>query len=271
MFIRGHFADGIVQAGIFDGIDVDWEYPGSCGATCDFSPGDETNFVLLLKEFRDQLAAQAALDQRDYLLTIAAPAGQANYTPLDMAGAAAQVDWINVMAYDYHGSWEPYGNTNHASALYPSACESPEGDWSDKAVGAYLTGGVPPGKLVLGMPFYGHGWRAAAVDKGLCVTAGGVPRGTYEKGIEDYEVLAAKPRERFHDEFTGTHWDFDGSQFWSYDDPVSAGWKADYANCRGLRGVMFWELSGDDPYATLLDALHQRLADPNSTCHKVWP
>ena len=271
MFIRGHFADGIVQAGIFDGIDVDWEYPGSCGATCDFSPDDRANFVALLQEFRTQLDAEVTTDRPHYLLTIAAPAGQANYEPFDMVGVAGQVDWVNVMAYDFHGSWESSGPTNHASALYPSACESTDGDWTDKSIGAYISGGIPPGKLVLGMPFYGRGWRAAAVGDGLCVTAGGIPRGTYEKGIEDYEVLAAKRRPGSGDVATGTHWDFDGSQFWSYDDPQSAGWKADYANCQGLRGVMFWELSGDDPSATLLDALHQQLdAGPPANCHS-WP
>jgi len=89
MFIKGNFADGIVQPGIFDGIDIDWEYPGSCGATCDYSAADRENFVLLLKEFRSQLAKQAETDGgREYLLTTAAPAGEANYAPIDMAGVA---------------------------------------------------------------------------------------------------------------------------------------------------------------------------------------
>jgi chitinase len=259
MFIRGHFADGIVQTGIFDGIDLDWEYPGSCGATCDFSPADRQNFVALLKEFRAQLEAQEAIDRRDYLLTIAAPAGKAHYDPIDLAGIEPYVDWINVMAYDFHGGWESAGPTNHIAALFPSACESSDGDWADKAIRAYLGSGITAGKLVLGMPFYGRGWRAAAVGDGLCVPASGVPRGTYEK-----------VRPGFGDAATGTHWDFDGSQFWSYDNPESAGWKADYANCRGLRGVMFWELSGDDPSATLLDSLHGKLETASPICD-AWP
>jgi chitinase len=130
---------------------------------------------------------------------------------------------------------------------------------------------IPASKLVLGMPFYGKGWRTASVGDGFCVPASGVPRGTYEKGTDDYEVLAAKSSQHFDDERTGTHWIFDGSTFWSYDDPQSASWKADYANCRGLRGVMFWELSGDDSNGTLLAALDTRLRDPNSACHASWP
>jgi len=267
MFIRGQFADGIVQPGIFDGIDIDWEYPGSCGATCDYSDADRENFVALLAEFRAKLNERATRDGREYLLTIAAPAGKANYDPIDMAGVAAQVDWINIMAYDFHGSWEPRGPTNHASALYPSACEPDSGDWADKAIQAYRGAGVGPEKLLLGMPFYGHGWRGvAAVGDGLCQPAAGVPRGTYEKGLDDYEVLAASGDTVFSDEGTGTHWTFDGNEFWSFDDPESAGWKADYANQKGLRGVMFWELSGDDPSGALLDALCSRLRREPSTC-----
>jgi chitinase len=189
---------------------------------------------------------------------------------MDLGRIAAQVDWINIMSYDYHGGWESSGPTNHISALFPSACESEYGDWTDKAVKAYVDAGVDPSQLLLGVPFYGRGWRAASVGDGLCVTASGIPRGTYEKGVDDYEALAAKARASFEDEATGTHWDFDGSQFWSYDDPRSAGWKADYANCRGLRGVMFWELSGDDPSSTLLKSLANRATDEQSGCHDVW-
>jgi chitinase len=271
MFIKGHFADGIDQPGIFDGIDVDWEYPGSCGATCDYSEADRENFVALLEEFRTRLDLQATADGRDYLLTIAAPAGQEHYEPIDMAAIEPSLDWINVMTYDFHGSWEPRGPANHASALYPSRCEPAGGNWADKAIRAYL-GHVPASKLLLGMPFYGHGWRGvAAVNDGLCQPAGGVPRGTYEKGVDDYEVLAASGDTDSWDEATGTHWTFDGNEFWSFDDAISAEWKADYANCNGLRGVMFWELSGDDPAGTLLEALATRLGHASSGCRDAWP
>ena len=272
MFIKGNVAPGISAAGVFDGIDVDWEYPGSCGATCNFRPEDTRNFTALLAEFRlklDQLGT--AQGGKHYLLTVAAPAGKTQYDLIDLAGIEPHLDWINVMAYDFHGGWEPYGPTNHASALFPSECESPEGDWADRAIMAYVGAGVSPAKLVLGMPFYGHGWRTAAVGNGLCVDASGVPRGTYEKGVEDYEVLAARAKPSFSDAATGTHWTFDGSQFWSYDDIESAAWKADYANCRSLRGVMFWELSGDDSKGTLLEALRGRLRSAESVCHADWP
>jgi chitinase len=270
MFIKGNVAPGVNAFGVFDGIDVDWEYPGSCGATCDFRTEDRENFVALLAEFRRQLALLGQANGRQYLLTIAAPAGAAQYSKMDLAGIAQHVDWINVMAYDFHGTWETAGPTNHISALFQSTCEPASGDWADKAIKLYAAGMGDPAKVVLGVPFYGHGWRTSAVGNGFCLAATGVPRGTYEKGTEDYEVLAARNAPPFRDETTGTQWTFDGSTFWSFDDPVSAAWKADYANCRGLRGVMFWELSGDEPKGSLLSAMVARLRSASSTCRDAW-
>ena len=270
MFIKGNVATGISAAGVFDGIDVDWEYPGSCGATCAFRPEDKQNFVALLAEFRRQLDLLGQTNGRQYLLTIAAPAGPEQYSKMDLPGIAPSVDWINVMTYDFHGAWETAGPTNHSSALFRSSCEKPEGDWADKAIKAYVAGVGNPAKVVLGMPFFGHGWRTSAVGDGFCLTATGVPRGTYEKGVEDYDVLAARNSSPFWDEKTGTHWTFDGSTFWSFDDSQSASWKADYANCRGLRGTMFWELSGDSPTGSLLTGMSTQLRNATSTCRSAW-
>jgi chitinase len=249
---------------------VDWEYPGSCGATCDYRLEDKQNFVALLAEFRSQLDVLGQARGRQYLLTIAAPAGAGQYSQMDLPGIASYVDWINVMAYDFHGSWEPAGPTNHSSALFKGTCGTSADEWADSAIKAYLGAPIDPAKVVLGMPFYGHGWRTYNVPPGLCLAATGVPRGTYEKGVEDYEVLAARNSPSFRDEKTGTQWTFDGSTFWSFEDPTSASWKADYANCRGLRGMMIWELSGDDSKGSLLTGMSGQLRNANSTCHNAW-
>jgi chitinase len=274
MFVRGNLAPGISAAGVFDGLDVDWEYPGSCGETCDYRPEDGANFVALLEEFRRQLDAleeereQATGTRPEYLLTIAAPAGRGHYASMELTGLHVPLDWINVMSYDFHGGWESAGPANHQAPLYRSPCDPEDADWSDKAIRAYLAADVPPAKLLLGVPFYGRGWRGvAAVNDGECQPAGGIPRGTYEKGIDDFEVLDAKARPDFWDDATATHWTFNGSEFWSYDDERSLARKADYVNGArsdsetqpALRGVMFWELSGDSPDGRLLKSLRESL------------
>ena len=265
-FVRGHLEPGVSAAGVFDGLDIDWEYPGSCGNTCDYRPDDRQNFVALLAEFRRQLDLledeidDATGARPDYLLTIAAPGGEHNYAEFDMAGVASHVDWINAMTYDFHGGWESSGPANHHAQLFRSPCDPEDSDWADKAVRSYLQGGVPATKLLLGIPFYGRGWRGvASANDGLCQPARGVARGTYEKGVDDYEVLSGQARPGFHDQATGTHWTFDGTEFWSFDDPISVGWKADYVRGAQLRGSMVWELSGDTAEGDLLRALRSAM------------
>jgi chitinase len=270
MFIRGNVADGVSAAGVFDGIDIDWEYPGRCGATCDFREEDPDNFALLLQEFRAALeqeesdVADVVGIRPEYLLTIAAPAGEYYYEVFPVAAIHGALDWINIMAYDFHGTWESSGPANHHAPLYRSECDDEAtADFGDKAIQAYRSAGVPGSKLLLGVPFYGHGWRGvAALNDGLCNTARGIPRGTYEKGVDDYEVLAASGDPIFHEDDDWAAWTFDGSEFWSFDDPVSLGTKAGYTLDQGLRGIMFWELSGDDPTASLVRALRDGLDAP---------
>jgi chitinase len=151
---------------------------------------------------------------------------------LDLPQIAPSVDWINVMTYDFHGAWESSGPTNHSSALFRSSCET--------------TGGTGPTR------------RSKRTSLAWAT-------------VRRYKVLAARSSTPFWDEETGTHWTLDGSTFWSFDDSQSASWKADYANCRGLRGTMFWELSGDGPTGSLLTGLSTQLRNASSSCHSAWP
>jgi chitinase len=262
LFIKGDLPDpgwgGMggpgAAAGVFDGIDIDWEYPAAEGNPGNiYRPEDTQNFTLLLAEFRSQLNAV----KPGLLLTIAAPAGKDKYSLIELKKISASVDWINLMTYDFHGPWDM--RTNFQSNLHTSVK-----DWSeprfgiDNVVKGYLSAGVPKNKLIVGMPFYGHGWTGVTnVNHGLYQAVAGPAPATWEAGTEDYKVLKAKFEQnlfqRYWDNKSQAAWLFDGTTFWTYDDAYTAALKATYVREKSLRGVMFWELSGDD--GTLVNAI----------------
>jgi chitinase len=243
-------------AGLFDGIDVDWEYPARCGNTCSDNPEDTENFTALLAEFRRQLdAVRPGLE-----LTIAAPAAADKVDAIEVDRIHPHLDAINLMSYDLHGPWEQ--RTNFHAALRPAAADPDRalGFTTDEAVQLWLDRGTPAAKLVVGLPFYGRGWSGvAASTDGLYQTAGAAAAATYEAGIEDYEVLAELGAEfmPFRHEEAQAFWVYSASSgvFWTYDDPISIANKTRYAHERGLGGVMFWELSGDDAAGSLVQAI----------------
>jgi chitinase len=235
---RQRFADSCVQLikdiG-FDGIDVDWEYPSS--------PEQGTQFVQLLQAIRAAMDAYAATlpGNVKFDLTIAAPAGKSNYQYLPLQQIAEVVDFINLMAYDYSGSWDKCAG--HQANLFPS----PDGCTpfsSSVAVGDYVAAGVPPHKIVLGMPLYG---RAFVDTDGPGKNYSGVGDGSWEKGIWDYKVLPKAGAEEFEDDSVGASWSYDPASrtMVSYDTVGMAVKKAAWIKEQGLGGAMWWETSGD--------------------------
>ncbi|GKS94077.1 glycoside hydrolase family 18 protein [Acidovorax sp. SUPP2825] len=248
LFIKGR-TDGSTAgngpaAGVFDGIDIDWEYPAAEGAEGNtVRPEDTRNFTLLLQEFRRQLDA---IDPQ-LRLTIAAPAGPQTAAKIELAEVSRSLDFINVMAYDLHGAWE--STTNHQAALAPNPNDPARAQKLSvvETVGRYLQAGVPAQKIVVGAPLYSRGWTGVTnAQRGLYQAATGIPAGTYEAGIEDYQTLQAKPGfTRYWDAHARSAWLFDGTTFWTFDDAQTLREKARFVKLARLRGMMFWELSGD--------------------------
>ncbi len=260
LYIRGNLpaVDGAggpaSAAGVFDGIDIDWEYPASEGNAGNVvRPEDTRNFTLLLREFRRQLG-------RHHLLTAALPADPAKAAKLEVARITRTLDFMNLMTYDYRGAWAAQGPTNFHANLYPDPGSPGTPDERAQSINttvrAYLRLGARPDRLVIGLPFYGRGWTGVGSgNHGLYQPATAPAPGTFEAGIEDYKVLAARPGAVYRHPVTHQLWKFDGSTFWSYDDAQQIAEKTRYAHRAGLGGVMAWSLDGDDASASLTKAM----------------
>ncbi|MFL9658009.1 glycoside hydrolase family 18 protein [Streptomyces sp. PB17] len=233
-------------ADVFDGIDIDWEYPNACGLSCDTSGRDA---------FPKLMSALRAKFGQDYLVTAAITADATaggKIDAADYAGAAQYVDWYNPMTYDFFGAWDATGPTAPHSPLtsYPGI---PKEDFHTSATIAKLKGlGIPSSKLLLGLGFYGRGWTGVTQSE-PGGTATGPAKGTYENGIEDYKVL--KTSCPATGTVGGTAYAKCGSDWWSYDTPQTIATKMAYKNEQGLGGTFFWELSGDTANGELIKAI----------------
>ncbi|MFJ2025432.1 glycosyl hydrolase family 18 protein [Streptomyces sp. NPDC087897] len=237
-------------ADVFDGIDLDWEYPNACGLTCDTSgPG-------ALKKLSD--ATRAKFGSKNLVtaaITADASAG-GKIDATDYAGAAQSMDWYNVMTYDFFGAWAAKGPTAPHSPLTSYAGIPQQGFTSAEAIAKLKAQGVPAKKLLLGIGFYGRGWTGVtqAAPGG---TATGAAPGTYEAGIEDYKVLKSSCPTT--GTIAGTAYAHCGTNWWSYDTPATIGSKMTWAKNQGLGGAFFWEFSGDTTNGELVTAINNGL------------
>lgn len=242
----------------FDGLDVDWEYPAD-----DTQAG---NMVLLLQAVRDELdgyAAKSAPGHR-FELSIAAPAGPDNYKKLHMADLGRVLDHINLMAYDFAGSWGNY--SGHNANLYARQ-DNPNATPfnTDDAVKGYIKGGVPAEKIVLGMPIYGRSFQST---DGIGKPFNGVGSGTWENGVWDYKALPKAGAKIIYDDLSKAYYsyDFGTKELISFDTPDIIKEKVSYLKGNGMGGSMFWEASADHKDGgSLISASRQALGGLDSS------
>ncbi|MFD8979934.1 glycosyl hydrolase family 18 protein [Streptomyces sp. NPDC059564] len=237
-------------ADVFDGIDIDWEYPNACGLSCDTSGA--ASFKNLMSALRTKFGGSN-------LVTAAISADGSNGGKLDLAdygGAAQYVDFYNVMTYDFFGAWDAKGPTAPHSPLTSYSGIPIAGFNSEAAITKLKGKGIAGSKLNLGIGFYGRGWTGVtqAAPGG---TATGPAPGTYEQGIEDYKVL--KTSCPTTGTVAGTAYAKCGGNWWSYDTPATIAGKMSWAKQQGLKGAFFWEFSGDTANGELAGAIHTGL------------
>ena len=248
--------DFIVQHG-FDGVDIDWEYPVSGGLSTNIRrPEDKTNYTLLMQKLREKLDARGVIDGKQYILTFAGAAGSWYVNNIELSKLTQFVDFANVMTYDFHGSWDQYTDFN--APLYNNTDISPQNkDSVDTGVNAWLKTGFPASKLVMGVPFYGYLFKAVTnTNQGLYQTYSGSSSISYANIAANY--LNTPGYERYFHSESKVPWLFNGTNFITYEDAESMGYKADYIKAKGLAGAMIWELS-QDPNRVLFNALYNGL------------
>lgn len=213
----------VIESFGLDGIDINWEYPGNGTGGVSFSPVDKENFTLLMRDVRRAIG-------KEKLLSIAASATGRYY---DLKAIEPYVDYVNIMAYDMEEA--PF----HHAALHPSEMS---GEWScEKVVAEYIAGGFPVQRLVLGIPFYGHGTNEApeCLDYRRIVSIDSL----YSRWDSVAQVPYLVNSE--------------GTVVVSYENTQSIGLKCQFLHQRGMLGAMYWDYDSDDEMGTLRHAVYR--------------
>jgi GH18 family chitinase len=251
-------------AGIFDGFDIDWEWPNSTNSNVGnhFGPQDTANYTALLAEFRSELNALGG-SNKHYMLTAALPAGPSDIANIQISTIPQYLDFGDVETYDYHGAFETNGPTNYQAPLLDSPI-SPAyntGFTADETITNYLNGGFPANQLVMGIPAYARGWTGvpSGTDNGLysSVTGATAPfQFSQQAGVADYKELeaAGELNNIYSDMSTLSTYAYDGTNFYGVETPYSIGFKRFYAYEQGLAGMFLYSLEDDDSAATLFNA-----------------
>ena len=240
-----------------DGVDVDWEYPGytnNVGARV--RPEDRENYTLLLRALRERFDAEEGAMGRPLVTSSATGATQMWLDHTDMRAASRWLTTVNLMCYDWYNAVET--TTGHDSPLYTVAADRKQISIDD-AVRKNLGAGVPPRKLVVGVPFYGRRWEGVeGVNHGLWQPIAGKGADAEFGAIEP--LIGRQGFVRYWDGRAAAPYLYNaGSRtFITYNDAEAEGARAAYVRQNHLGGMMFWEYSGD-PRQTLLNAIDRGL------------
>ncbi|GLT20044.1 chitinase [Vibrio zhanjiangensis] len=272
----------------YDGVDIDWEFPGGDGANTELGNPDLDGqaYVDLMKELRNMLDQLSAETGKTYELTSAIGAGWDKIEDVDYSDAQQYMDYIFVMSYDFYGAWST--NLGHQAALECGShisqgqcdgTEDPDGGpeyTTHNAATQLLEQGVSPSKLVLGAAMYGRGWkgvtRDSMTDPQNPMTGSGVMSGdavetidgSWEKGVIDYKDIVTdylgQPGVEYHyDQQAQAPYIYKEStgELITYDNAQSVEAKAAYARSHGFAGLFSWEIDGDN--GDILNAMQNGL------------
>lgn len=250
--LRTHFASEccrLIRFYHFDGIDIDWEYPGfteHSGTT-----SDKQNFTLLLQEIRDSINSQGLADGKNYYLSACFSADPMKAQDIEWNNVSQILDMINVMTYDFFGAWDCLAN--HNSPLFAPTSGDPSFNINSAFQMLTTTHAVDPGKINLGVAFYGRSQMGATgLHQATNCTANTALFSEDDGTPLYYNVMKNMASfDRYWDSDAAVPYllgisggNADGT-FVSYDDGVSVAKKAQYVKDNNARGVIIWEITGD--------------------------
>lgn len=229
----------------FDGLDLDWEFPSN--------PQDMSNLSQLFSEWRAVIELDSLLSGKPRLLLSAAvyfaPKFFLAEVPRTYPVDAIQtyVDFVSPMCYDYHGSWETSVTGEHA-LLYDKASNIS----TSFGISSWIEIGVPPEKLVMGLPMYGRTWKLKDPNEhGIGAPAVGTGPGNL--GILSYAQIVdfnlANRATVVYDNETVSMYSYAGTSWIGYDGLISVTNKVKFAQAQGLGGYFLWAIGYDNNWA----------------------
>jgi len=245
----------------FDGIDLDWEFPGPfAGMNFTGSVADYKNLTTLVTELRTRLNSIAP----GKLLAVALSGDPAKLQNIEWNKLTPLVDHFGIFGYDYNGGWSNKAGHNTPLYNYPGA-EHPSFNWNS-TIQTLVQLGVPRSKINMGVAGYGRGVvtqgaaslhaptkkvnRFVSPDGNVSTAADFTNWGKFDGTPFYYYIVqqALKPNSGWT-----RHWDNEakvpyltkGNFFLSYDDVESTEHKAKFVNDQQLEGVIVWTVYGD--------------------------
>ena len=274
----------------YDGVDIDWEYPGGHGA----NPGlgdpavDRATYTAMMRELRAMLDRMELRTGRRYHLTSAISAGADKILRVDYKAVAPYMDQILLMTYDFYGAWD-VNRLGNKAGLFPPSWDLTDDYNTHSGIQAVLAQGVDPSKLSVGISMYGRGWTGVSgwtgTDHMTGKGTGAFPPKDYKKfaweaGTRDYRGIAIDEAAARDPASTTTwtyHWDPESMAGYlyrpgthdvmSFDNADSVKAKSAYARSKGLAGVFAWEIDADT--GAILNAMHQGLGHGTGTTNQA--
>lgn len=254
----------------FDGVDIDWEYPGGSGANplLGNPDTDGDTYLLLMQDLRKMMDELSLVTGREYQLTSAVGAGLTKIDKVDYAAVTSVVDYIMLMTYDFSGAWT-LDELGHMAGVYPPGFHADKPNVQSlnvkSALDAFVEQGADMSKVAVGVAMYGRGWKGVTGfgpgQSPFEGSASGAINGSWAPGILDYKDIALledKPGwTKYYDAQAEAPFLFKPAtgELISYDDAESIQAKATLVEELGLAGLFSWEIDADN--GDILNAMHE--------------